>query len=209
MTRHLHGLAGRVAMVPLLALTLVTCTRRVPVAADSATQVQVGDLALDSVLTSLDGRAHQVRELLTRAPWTVFIFYSETCPCVEAHDERVIRLWQEYHARGVSVVMVASESGSSLAGLRTAGSARGYPFPLFLDQGSRLARAWQVRFASQAFVVSSQGQTAYAGAIDSDRRFLHADSEPYLERAIQALLAGRAPAVAPKAAFGCALDLER
>lgn len=163
----------------------------------------------DLRLLDADSHTHRVSELLTRAPWTVVVFFSATCPTVAAHDQRLIDLWRAYQGKEVAWLMVASESDVTLAALVEEQKHRGYPFPLLWDTDATFARGLGVRYASQAFILDHEGNVAYAGSIDSDRRFLHDDAEPYLKHALDALLAGSAPPRTPSAAYGCALALER
>ncbi len=163
----------------------------------------------DQVLINLDGNAHRVGDLLTRNPWTVFIFFSATCPTVTAHDGRLTELWQDVQHHAFSWFMVASEVDTSLASLTPQQAVRGYPFPLLWDQNGGLARLLDARYASQVFILHDDATVAYAGSMDSDRRFLHPDAEPYLRNALVALIEGRTPVPARKTAYGCALRLER
>jgi peroxiredoxin len=162
-----------------------------------------------SLLVDSRGRVYRVGELLTRAPWTVFVFFSATCPTVAAHDERLRRLPNEFRERDVAWFMIASEAETTLVDLAREHNTRGYPFPLLRDQDGALARLLGVRYASQALILDRHGAVVYAGSIDSDRRFLHADAEPYLQRALGALIDGERPSVSDERAYGCALRFER
>lgn len=162
-----------------------------------------------ALLVDSTGRVYRVGDLLTRAPWTIFVFFSATCPTVAAHDERLRRLWKEFEERDVAWFMIASEAETTLMDLAREQNTRGYPFPLLRDEGGALARTLGVRYASQALILDRDGAVAYAGSIDSDRRFLHADAEPYLQRALAALIDGERPSVIDERAYGCALRFER
>jgi len=161
---------------------------------------------LEQVVESDEG-AHGVGELVAQHAFTVFVFFSATCPTVTAHDARLIALWGAYHPRNVAFYAVASEADVTLEQLANERARRGYPFALLWDRGGRLARQLDVRYASQAFVFQRDGGVVYAGSIDSDRRFLHDDAKPYLRDALDALLDGTAPRAADTAAYGCALSL--
>lgn len=163
----------------------------------------------DQALVDLDGKAYRVGDLLTRNPWTIFVFFSATCPTVAAHDSRLTELWQDVQDQPFSWFMVAPEVGTSIAGLAQEQTRRRYPFPLLWDPKGEVARRLGARYASQVFILGPDAAVAYAGSIDSDRRFLHPDAEPHLRNALVALRHGQTPAVSDKLAYGCALHIER
>lgn len=161
----------------------------------------------DQRVVETNERTYCVRDLAGRHTFTVLVFFSATCPTVTAHDERVERLARAYVARDVGFYAVASEADVTLEQLKVEARRRGYSFPLVWDAGGALARHLDVRYASQAFVLTRDGSIAYAGSVDSDRRFLHADAKPFLRDALDALLSGAEPEPGDARAYGCALSL--
>lgn len=159
----------------------------------------------DLALQGSDGRSHDVTRELAREKFTIFVFYSEDCPCMRAHEPRLTELATRYAARGVSVVLVDSETSADPARDRAEAQKRAYPFPLLTDPDARLARLFGARFATHSIVVDAAGNVRYSGAIDSDKNVLHADATPYLRNALDALLANRTPPVPEREPLGCAL----
>lgn len=182
---------------------LAACTRGTP--APTAPEPPLTDL----VLRDLDGNDHRLNALLERAPLSVLVFFSATCPCVTAHDERLSTLARELNAPHVAWYVIASEADATPAQLQREQQKRAYPFPILHDENGALARALDVRYASQAFILRTDWTVVYAGSIDSDRRFLHEDAQPYLQRALHAAIEGRPVPAGDKAAYGCALQLAR
>ncbi len=156
-------------------------------------------------LAGSDGRVHDVTAELAHARFTIFVFYSEDCPCMRVHEGRLAELRQRYGASGVRVVLVDSETTAEAARDAAEARKRGYPFPLLTDSDARLARLFGARFATHAIVVDAAGAVRYSGGIDSDKNVLHADAKPYLREALDALLAGRMPPVPDREPLGCAL----
>ena len=85
------------------------------------------------------------------------------------------------------------------------GKRGGYPFPIVLDRGGRLADAVGADYATYSVVVDRQGRIHYRGGIDTDKTHLHVDATPYLRDALDDLLAGRSPRVAEGKTLGCSL----
>lgn len=175
-------------------------------AAQRPTDLAATNVAVHDVVETHE-QTYRVGDLAARHAFTVLVFFSATCPTVAAHDARLISLWRKYRDRDVGFYVVASESNVTSKQLTHEATKRGYPFPLLQDPEGRLARRLNVRYASQAFVLERDGNVAFAGSIDSDRRFLHRDAKPFLRNALDALLSGSAAPSADTAAFGCALSL--
>ncbi|HTQ07583.1 MAG TPA: redoxin family protein [Polyangiaceae bacterium] len=165
-------------------------------------------LAEPLVLAGSDGRAHDLRAEIARSTLTVFVFYSQSCPCLRVHEPRLRALAEAYRGRGVSLLIVDSEVGAEPATDAAAAKQRAYPFALLTDRGAKLAKAVHARFATHAVVVDASGAIRYSGGIDSDKNRLHEDARPYLRQALDEILAGREPPVRDREPLGCALELD-
>lgn len=160
------------------------------------------------VLSGNDARAHDVSDELAASRLTVFVFAGKSCACLDAHAARLRRLYDVFSARGVAFRMVDSEVGGSPARAAQFVQRGFYRFPALVDEHARLAKALGAEFVSHTVVVDSRGSILYSGGIDSDAARLHDDAEPYLEHALDDLLAGRPARVARSEALGCALELD-
>ena len=83
---------------------------------------------------------------------------------------------------------------------------RGYPFPILGDRGARLADALGAEYASYAVVFDSRGHVRYRGGIDTDRSHLHDGATPYLQDALEDLLAAHEPRFPEGKTLGCSLQ---
>ncbi|MBK7581651.1 MAG: redoxin domain-containing protein [Myxococcales bacterium] len=159
--------------------------------------------ANDARLISSGGTEDPYREVINRAPLTVFVFVAAKCPCLDAHFGRLKQLLREYSARGVQFVGVDSEVGTTPE--VAASEARALTFPVLLDRGAKLADAFGAEYATYAVIVDRQGRVVYRGGIDSDKRKLHDDATPYVREALDDLLSGKTPRRATGRALGCTL----
>ena len=160
------------------------------------------------VFPGSDGVNHDLSVEVTRSKLTVFVFYSRVCPCLRVHEARLHELADAYRTRGVTIFLVDSEVGAEPTIDALEARKRAYRLPLLTDRGARLATALNAQFATQAVVVDASGTIRYSGGLDSDKNHLHAEARPYLRRALDDLLAGRAPAARQPEPLGCALELE-
>jgi hypothetical protein len=144
--------------------------------------------------------------LPSRAPWTVLVFFSPSCHCLEAHDARLHALYKAYHPRGVQFLMVDSEVHGSESLDQAEARRRRYPFPIVRDAGATLAHQLGAQYATYSVVLDADGRVRYHGGIDSDKNHLHDDATPYLRDALDDVLAGRVVRIAEGKTLGCSLE---
>jgi peroxiredoxin len=158
------------------------------------------------VLPGTDGAKHDLAEEARSARLLVLFFSAWTCPCQTVHDVRIRELYSRYHPLGVDVLAVDSETAGSMSRAKEEVVRRGYDFPVLLDAGGALARALGAQYATESFVLDPTGVVRYHGGVDSDRNELHDDARPYLQNALDDLLAGKSPRTAESKALGCSLQ---
>lgn len=154
-------------------------------------------------LVGVDGSRRSLTDLTRRAPWTVVMFVSSTCPCMASHRDPLEDLAAAYAPRGVQFLAVESDVTITPQGL--AAEAREYSMPLLRDEGARLANAFGAESATYTVVVDREGHIRYRGGFDSDRVTRHPDATPYVRDALEDLLAGRPPRRPETNALGCML----
>jgi hypothetical protein len=157
-------------------------------------------------LIATTGSTRDVREVVAGAPFTVLIFFSRDCHCLDQHDARIRALYDAYHPRGVQVVMIDPEVRASAEIDAAEATRRGYAFPILIDPGAKLADTLGAEYATYSVIVDAQGRVRYHGGFDTDKTHLRESATPYVRNALDDLLAGRPPAVAEAKALGCALE---
>lgn len=181
----------------LLCLTWIGCASRPPVE-----RIPLEPFAL----RGSDGRTHELSRVVADNALTVFVFYSESCPCVSAHEPRLKQIFEDYRDRGVQLFLVNSERGARADRDAKEARQRAYPFVLLTDPEARLARSLGAELATHTIVVDAQGLVRYSGGIDSDMVRLSPDATPHLRSALDELLAGRTPQTSNRPR-GCTLQL--
>lgn len=159
-----------------------------------------------SPLVRPDGETVNTRALVAGSPFTVMIFFSTHCHCLDQHEDRLKALHEQYGPRGVQFIMIDSEVGASPERDRAEALRRGYPFPILDDRSARLADGLHAEYATFSVVVDREGRVVYRGGIDTDKTHLRDDATPYLRDAIDDVLAGRPPRIAEGKTLGCALE---
>jgi hypothetical protein len=179
----------------LLCLSLVTAAPAAP--------VELPNLTLEAT----SGARVELRPALRASRFTVFVFFSAQCPCMAAHDERLVQLARSYQPGDVQFFLVDSEVGDALLRDRTEAARRQYPFAILADPKGRLAEVLGARFATTTIVVDGSGNVRYRGGIDSEKRQPNPAGRFYLKEALSALLAGKPPDVLETKSLGCYLRI--
>ena len=143
------------------------------------------------------------------APVLVVAFLSNHCPFVKHIAHALAAFGVEYQGRGVAVVGinandVANYPADSPAKMVEEVSHRGYTFPYLFDETQDVAKAFQAACTPDFFVFDAQGALAYRGQFDGSRPSL---DQPVtgsdLRAAVDAVLAGQAPADVQTPSVGC------
>lgn len=132
---------------------------------------------------------------------TVLVFWSTTCPCVARYRERVADLAARWSGRGVQVLAISSNVDDDLEALRASAP----PVPLLIDEGGRLAAALGARSTPTVVLLDRTGAVRFLGWIDDERLPGDPARQPWLEEALEDLLAGRAVARDRTPTWGCAI----
>jgi peroxiredoxin len=136
---------------------------------------------------------------------TVLVFWSPSCPCVRRYQARIDALLDRYPEARVRVLGVASNAGESLEESRRVAKERGVRIPILRDEGGEIARALGVRSTPTVVVLDRTGAVRFRGWIDNEREPGVDGREPWLERALDGLLAGRADFQTKTPTWGCTI----
>ncbi len=196
----------RCAAPLLLALLFVQ-----PVAAQDRSALEIGAAlpTAERTMQNVTGAATSFRQEMGDRGLAV-IFWSNTCPWVAKYEDRVLALAREYTAAGIGFVLVNAndpgaypEEGSTA--IQQHASAKGYPFPYVVDEGSEAAEAFGAARTPQVFLFGTDGRLAYEGTIDDSPSDAAQVEEEYFRDAMNQLIAGTAISVQKTKAFGCTI----
>jgi peroxiredoxin len=164
-------------------------------------------------LDNVDGRELTLAQV-AGPKGTLVIFSCNHCPWVRAWEERLVTIGNTDSKRGVGVIAVSSNDPQvypedALPQMKERAKAKNYEFPYVLDTTSDVGRAFGATHTPEAFLFDASGHLVYHGAIDDNARDVAAVKHHYLRDALDALLAGRRPAVQETKALGCAIVLRK
>jgi peroxiredoxin len=159
-------------------------------------------------LSDVKGQAHTGDEWHGKQAVVLFFLGAE-CPVSNGYSPDMCKLAEEYAERGVVCYGVHVEPGLAAEDAARHAEEYGLTFPILLDPEQKLAGMVGARVTPDTVVVQPDGAVAYRGRIDNrysvkgKRRDNPTKHE--LVDAIEAVLAGQAPAVSETEAYGCPL----
>jgi peroxiredoxin len=168
----------------------------------------IGTKAPDFSLVNIDGRTVSLSDFAD-APALLVMFICNHCPYVKHLADALARFTVEYQAREVAVVGINSNDVGSYPAdspeqMVAEADNRGYQFPYLYDETQEVAKAYRAACTPEFYLFDKERRLVYRGQFDSSRP---GNGVPItgqdLGAAIDAVLAGRAPATEQKASMGC------
>lgn len=139
-------------------------------------------------------------------PIVVVVFLGTECPLAKLYGQKLAGLDKEYADRGVQIIGINSNQQDTLQELAGYGTKFGIEFPLLKDPGAKVADQFGATRTPEAFVLDQRRIVRYHGRIDDQYGVGSARNEATnneLVDAIEALLSGKAVAVAQTEPVGC------
>lgn len=184
-----------------------------------STMLELGTAAPDFALPDTDGQTVS-REDYAGKPLLV-MFICNHCPYVIHVADELARIGRDYGVEaggGVGIVAimsndVASYPDDSPQKMKEEKAKRGYGFPYLYDESQAVAQAYTAACTPDLFLFDANHKLAYRGQLDDtrphrissgnyDARDGQADGTD-LRAALDAVLAGQAPAEDQKPSMGC------
>jgi peroxiredoxin len=142
-------------------------------------------------------------------PALLVVFMCNHCPYVKHVAEGLAQLAKDYQAKGAAVVGISSNDiknhpDDAPAKMAEEAKLRGYTFPYLFDETQAVAKAYRAACTPDFYVFDREQKLVYRGQMDSSRP----DSGipvtgSDLRVALDAVLAGKAPAAEQKPSIGC------
>ncbi len=171
---------------------------------DEITPLPVGTLAPDFLLPDVLSQG-SIKLSALRGQIVVISFWSMECPWSRHYDGYLAGLPTAWGDQDVRLLLIDSNLNETVEAMRQLAGEIGMPGPLLHDADCAVANDYGALTTPHIFIVDQTGKLAYQGAID-DRNFRQKEATVnYLDAAVEALLAGRAPDPAETPAYGCTI----
>lgn len=105
---------------------------------------------------------------------TVVMFLCNHCPYVIHVNEEIVRLANDYAAKGVGFVAISSNDvenypADSPEKMKVHAEQEGYSFPYLYDESQEVARAYDAACTPDFYVFDGERKLAYRGRLDDSR----------------------------------------
>lgn len=175
----------------------------------------VGDAATDFSLKNIDGKKVALADY-KQAKGFIVVFTCNHCPYAVAYEDRIIALDKKYKPLGYPVIAInpndpVAQPKDSYEAMQVRAKEKGFTFPYLLDDGQTIYPQYGAEKTPHVFVLKKTGNkqvVSYIGAIDNNYRNAAEATEHYVADAVDALLAGKAPAVTKTVAIGCSIKVK-
>ena len=166
-----------------------------------ASNLIVGQAAIDFTLNDLDGQSHHLSDFRGRI--VLLAFWSADCPWVERIDVLLKPMMQAWGQR-VMYLPVASNANESPTLLKDTASRRGLS-PVLWDPNTEIANQYGAEITPQFFIFDEQDILRYQGAFDDTNFRQLKPTRYYVREVVEALLAGLPPETDHTAPYGCTI----
>lgn len=169
----------------------------------------LGALAPDFCLPGTDGQEHRLsREQGTKG--TVIAFMCNHCPYVKAYDGRFNVLAKAYQPKGITFFAINANDvdryqEDGVAKMQEKSRRLQLAYAYLRDESQQVPLDYGAGCTPEFFVFNAGLQLVYTGRLDDHMEDPAQVRQHYLRDALEAVLAGRVPAVPQSHAIGCSI----
>lgn len=168
-----------------------------------------GATAIDFTLPGVDGTDHALNDYADKAALVV-VFTCNHCPYALAWEPRLLQTQADYAERGVQLIAISANDAEkypadSFPAMQEHATRNNWNIPYLYDESQATTRAYGAERTPEVFVFDTARTLRYHGTVDDNYEEPEAVTEHYLRDALDAILAGRTPAVTETPPVGCTI----
>lgn len=164
-------------------------------------KLQINQEAPGFTLPDLEGNSHNLGDY--QGNIVIVNFWSAECPWSRRSDEKILEFLQHWDEE-VQYFPIASNANESQDMIKDQAVSRQLP-QMLLDPDHHVADLYGATNTPHLFVIDRAGTLRYQGAFDDVKFRQPEPTTNYLQRAVEALLAGDSPDPAEIPAYGCTI----
>ncbi|MGK9475258.1 thioredoxin family protein [Melioribacter sp. OK-6-Me] len=171
-------------------------------------KLKLGSKAPDFSLEGVDGKTYSLDSFKEKEALIV-IFSCNHCPYVQAYEDRIIKIQEDYAGR-VQVVAINSNDDvkypeDSFEEMKIRAEKKKFNFPYLRDETQETARAYGATHTPEIFLFDKKRELRFHGKIDDNWQEPAAVKQNYLRDALDELLSGKEISVPETFTIGCTI----
>ena len=181
------------------------------IALQMSTPIAIGARApmTTTKMKNVDGKMVSIDDIEGKTG-TLVIFTCNHCPFARGWEGRIAELGNSYARKGIGAILInandpAMHEEDGYAGMQAKAKALGLQIPYVVDETSKVARAFGASVTPEAFLFDARGKLVYHGAVDDNHSDPSKVEKHYLRDALDAVVAGKPPAVPESKGIGCGI----
>jgi len=163
-----------------------------------------GDIADDFTLPAVDSKKYTLSGEINSGKTVVVMFWSTSCPYVQAYHERAKELYNSFNEKGISFWAVNANSTESMQDVETHAKEHSYPFPVLKDADNKVADQLGAQRTPEVYVIGKDKVILYHGRIDDSKDPASVTIND-LKNALNEIIAGKEVSVKTTKSFGCTI----
>ncbi len=169
----------------------------------------LGSACPDFSLPTVEKKTASLKDF-SKSKVLVVMFICNHCPYVQAIEDRLIQLGDEYNRDDVGFVAICSNDPSEYpedapAKLFERWKEKAYPFPYLVDESQKVAHAFGAVCTPDLYVYDKDRKLRYRGRLDDSWRNAFAVTRQEMKLAIDSLLAHQLPHAEQIPSMGCSI----
>lgn len=208
---------GFYAIAMLFLLMSFINNKKLP--AEDHPTLAIGSKAPDFKLLGVDGKIYSLASF-SKAKVLMLVFTCNHCPTAQAYEDRIIKLTNDYKAKGVQVVAVSpndpnavrldelgwSDISDSYAEMKLRAKQKKYNFPYLYDGKTQAAsKAYGAVATPHVFIFDKERKLRYQGRIDDVEKPTKTPNNFDTRNALDEVLANKEVTVKTTKVFGCSV----
>jgi len=175
--------------------------------------LKIGSHAPDFNLPGIDGKEYSLNSFADKNA-LIIIFSCNHCPYVQAYEERIKQIQDDYQQKGVTVIAINSNEDvnypdDSFENMKKRADEQNFNFLYLRDEDQLVARAYDATHTPEIFLFDKERKLAFHGKIDDNWQEPSKVQNHYLRNALDELLEGNEISVPETFTIGCTIKWKK
>lgn len=171
--------------------------------------LQIGSTIPEFNLPGIDDKYYSLQSFKDRKA-LIIIFSCNHCPYVQAYENRIIQIQEDYSPKGVSIIAINSNDAvtypeDSFAEMKKRAAQKKFNFIYLRDEDQSAARNFDASHTPEVFLFDEKRKLVYHGKIDDNWQNEQKVKTKYLRNALDELLSGKEISVPETYSIGCTI----